>query len=85
MEGGNHTGIIMWPLHSKDRLLSCGWRVCGEEAVSECVLQDGLDFSRQKLNGWKRSCLIRYRVNKTNNMKTRRCEVSPGTDLVGLG
>lgn len=46
--------------------------------MSECVLQDGLDFSRQRLNGWKRSCQIRYRVNKTKNMKTRQRGVSPG-------
>lgn len=41
------------------------------------VLQDGL-----RLNGWKRSCQIRYRVNKTENMKTGRDGVSPGMGLV---
>lgn len=50
--------------------------------MSGCILQDGLDFPRQKLNGWKRLCQIGYRVNKTKNMKTRRCGVNLGMGLV---
>lgn len=35
-----------------------------EEVIYDQVLQDGLDFSRQRLNGWKRTCQTRCSINK---------------------
>lgn len=81
-DGGTHAKCFITTVPPNVNQFSRGWTVLREEAVSGSSLQDGLDASRQYLNGWKRSRQIRYKINETKNMKTRKYGVSRGMDLV---